>query len=118
MVRPCTSAPKHPAVSWSPKIPMTNLRTLLAPLLLLTTASFCQQSSSNWQTKLHQQLPLLGHRNWILIVDSAYPLQVSTDIATINTGATHLTLPTAVLTALDRSNHVIPIIYLSATLPY
>ena len=59
---------------------MTKLRTLLATLLLLTTASFCQQSSSNWQTKLHQQLPLLGHRNWILIVDSAYPLQVSPGI--------------------------------------
>ena len=60
---------------------MTELRTLLATLLLLITASFCQQSSSNWQTKLHQQLPLLGHSNWILIVDSAYPLQVSPGIA-------------------------------------
>jgi hypothetical protein len=72
---------------------MTKLRTLLATLLLLTTASFCQQSSSNWQTKLHQQLPLLGHRNWILIVDSAYPLQVSPGIETIETGATQLPSP-------------------------
>ncbi len=75
---------------------MTKLRTLLATLLLLTTASFCQQSSSNWQTKLHQQLPLL----------------------TIETGATQLTVASAVLTALDRSNHVKPIIYLDAELPY
>jgi hypothetical protein len=88
---------------------MTKLRTLLATLLLLTTASFCQQSSSNWQTKLHQQLPLLGHRNWILIVDSAYPLQVSPGIETIETGATQLAVASAVLTALDRSNHVKPI---------
>ena len=29
----------------------------------------------SWQEKLEEQLPLLGHRNWILIVDSAYPLQ-------------------------------------------
>jgi hypothetical protein len=36
---------------------MTKLRTLLATLLLLTAASICQQSSSNRQTKLHQQLP-------------------------------------------------------------
>jgi hypothetical protein len=97
---------------------MTKLRTLLATLLLLTTASFCQQSSSNWQTKLHQQLPLLGHRNWILIVDSAYPLQVSPGIETIETGATQLAVASAVLTALDRSNHVKPIIYLDAELPY
>jgi hypothetical protein len=100
------------------KIPMTKLRTLLATLLLLTTASFCQQSSSNWQTKLHQQLPLLGHRNWILIVDSAYPLQVSPGTETIETGATQLTVASAVLTALDHSNHVKPIIYLDAELPY
>jgi L-fucose mutarotase/ribose pyranase (RbsD/FucU family) len=95
---------------------MTKPRTLLATLLLLTTASFCQQSSSNWQTKLHQQLPLLGHRNWILVVDSAYPLQVSPGVEVIETGSDQLTVVSAVLTALDHSTHVKPI--LDAELPY
>jgi len=87
---------------------MTKLRTLLATLLLLTTASFCQQFSSNWQTKLHRQLPLLGHRDWILIVDSVYPLQISPGIETIETGATQLAVASAVLIALDRSNQSLP----------
>jgi hypothetical protein len=100
------------------KISMTKPRTLLATLLLLTTASFCQQSSSNWQTKLHQQLPLLGHRNWILVVDSAYPLQVSPGVEVIETGSDQLTVVSAVLTALDHSTHVKPILYLDAELPY
>jgi hypothetical protein len=97
---------------------MTKPRTLLATLLLLTTASFCQQPSSNWQTKLRQQLPLLGHRNWILIVDSAYPLQVSPGIEVVETNADQLAVVTTVLTALDHSIHVTPNIYLDAELPF
>jgi hypothetical protein len=97
---------------------MTKLRTLLATLLLLTTASFCQQSSSNWQTKLHQQLPLLGHRNWILIVDSAYPMQVSPGIEVIETNADQLTVVPTVLHALAVSHHVTANVYLDAELPF
>lgn len=31
--------------------------------------------NSDWQSKLQEKLPLLGHRNWIVITDMAYPLQ-------------------------------------------
>jgi hypothetical protein len=96
---------------------------LIASLLLLATASLSQNSpaqppTTDWQTKLRRQLPLLGHRNWILIVDSAYPLQVSPGIETIETNASQLTVISAVLTALDHSTHVKPILYLDAELPY
>ena len=33
------------------------------------------QHKTNWQTVLQDKLPLLGHRNWIVITDMAYPLQ-------------------------------------------
>ena len=33
------------------------------------------QHKTNWQTILQDKLPLLGHRNWIVITDMAYPLQ-------------------------------------------
>ena len=97
---------------------MTKLRTLLATLLLLTTASFYQQSSSNWRTKLQQQLPLLGHRNWILIVDSAYPLQSSPGVETIETNASHLDVLRYVLGAVNSSIHVRPLIYMDKELPF
>ena len=32
---------------------------------------------SGWRAKVAETMPSLGHRNWILIVDSAYPLQAS-----------------------------------------
>jgi D-ribose pyranose/furanose isomerase RbsD len=102
---------------------MRKLRILLASLLLAATASFspktpAQVPTTDWHAKLAQQLPLLGHRNWILIVDSAYPLQVSPGIEVIETGANQLAVITTVLNALDHSIHVTPVIYLDAELPY
>lgn len=95
---------------------------VLASLLLLTTAlsgrSLAQAAETDWQTKLNQELPLLGHRNWILIVDSAYPLQTSPGVETIETNAEQLAVTKVVLAALDRSVHVRPFIYLDAELPY
>ncbi len=54
--------------------------------LLLVTGSFilltsCIQkekvpdTQSDWKQQLNKELPLLGHRNWILVVDKAFPLQ-------------------------------------------
>ena len=40
-------------------------------------------TNSDWRSRLTQELPLLGHRNWIAVVDSAYPLQTSAGIETI-----------------------------------
>ena len=102
---------------------MRKLRILLASLLFAATASFspkapAQVPASDWHAKLTQQLPLLGHRNWILIVDSAYPLQVSPGVEVIETGADPLVVIPTVLNALVRSIHVTPNVYLDAELPY
>lgn len=74
--------------------------------------------SSNWKAKLNQMLPLLGHRNWILIVDSAYPLQNSTGIETVGTGASQLEVTRDTLNAIEHSIHVRPIVYMDAELPF
>lgn len=98
-------------------------KLLLASLLFAVIASPGLQSpaqshADDWQIRLKQQLPLLGHRNWILIVDSAYPLQTSPGIETIETGADQLAVTKAVLAAIDHSIHVRPVVYLDAELPY
>lgn len=36
-----------------------------------------------WRTVLQQKMPLLGHRNWIVITDMAYPLQTKPGITTL-----------------------------------
>ena len=71
-----------------------------------------------WQTKVQQELPLLGHRNWIVIVDSAYPLQASAGIETIDTGADQITVVREVLHAIDQSRHVRPVVFMDAELPF
>jgi hypothetical protein len=71
-----------------------------------------------WKQKVAQAMPLLGHRNWILIVDSAYPLQSSPGIETIETGSSQLEVTRYVLGAVDRSIHVRPVISMDAELPF
>jgi len=73
---------------------------------------------SNWKAKVAETMPLLGHRNWILIVDSAYPLQASPGIETIETHANQLDVVGYVLGAINSSIHVRPIIYMDAELPF
>jgi hypothetical protein len=73
---------------------------------------------AGWRAKVAETMPLLGHRNWILIVDSAYPLQASDGIETIETNASQSQVIRYVLAAIDRSIHVRPLIYMDAELPY
>ncbi|MGA2534566.1 MAG: hypothetical protein ABSF53_01020 [Terracidiphilus sp.] len=75
-------------------------------------------ASAGWKQKVIQAMPLLGHRNWILVVDSAYPLQASPGIETIETGSSQLEVVHYVLGAIDRSIHVRPVISMDAELPF
>ena len=74
--------------------------------------------SSDWKTKVASTMPLLGHRNWILIVDSAYPLQTSPGVETIETNAGQLSVVATVLQSINSSIHVRPLIYMDAELPF
>ena len=45
------------------------------PASLVLTLLFTLSSlhAGDWKNKLRRELPLLGHRNWIVIADAAYP---------------------------------------------
>ena len=75
-------------------------------------------SDKDWHSQLVRALPLLGHRNWILIVDSAYPLQTSPGVETIETNASQIEVTREVLGILDRSIHVRPNVYMDTELPF
>jgi hypothetical protein len=95
------------------------MKFVVAPLLLLLF--FLPMSAANpvpWQTKVQQELPLLGHRNWIVIVDSAYPLQTSPGIETVETRTDQLTVLKDVLQSIARSPHVRPVVFMDAELPF
>src|ERR1017187_10611416 len=80
-------------------------------MLVLLSASSASQAQAGWQQKVKGELPLLGHRNWIVIVDSAYPLQVSPGIETIETDADQLAVLDFVLGAIKDSRHVRPLVH-------
>jgi L-fucose mutarotase/ribose pyranase (RbsD/FucU family) len=67
--------------------------------------------SKNWQQIVAERLPLYGHRNWIVIADSAYPAQSRAGIETVISGAEQLDVLKQILSALAASRHVRPIIY-------
>jgi hypothetical protein len=75
-----------------------------------------QKANVGWKAKVDASMPLLGHRNWILVVDSAYPLQVSPGLETIETNASPIEVTQYVLAAIGKSIHVRPNIFMDAEL--
>jgi hypothetical protein len=92
-------------------------------LLALVTVLCADRAAADgvdtgWRSVLHRELPLLGHRNWIVIVDSAYPLQNSSGIETVLADESQLDVVKGVLDALKDAKHVRGNIFLDAELPY
>lgn len=75
-----------------------------------------KHSDEHWLVRLNQELPLLGHRNWIAVVDSAYPLQTSVGIETLETDGEQLDVVRKVLSKVAQATHVRPVIFTDAEL--
>jgi D-ribose pyranose/furanose isomerase RbsD len=63
-------------------------------------------SAPDWNTQLVELLPLFGHRNWIVVADSAYPAQSRAGIDTIVTGADQLAVVRHVFDVIGSAAHV------------
>lgn len=89
---------------------------------LIIAASFLfpagQAANEQGMAQVAAKLPLLGHRNWIVIADSAYPLQTSAGIETITIHEDHAYIVKVVLDMLDKQKHVKPVIYTDSELDY
>jgi hypothetical protein len=81
-----------------------------------STASADAGHHSDWRARLNREMPLMGHRNWIAVVDSAYPLQTSAGIETVETNADQLEVVKTVLGQIAKSEHVRPVIFTDAEL--
>jgi L-fucose mutarotase/ribose pyranase (RbsD/FucU family) len=68
-------------------------------------------NTANWKEILAERLPLYGHRNWIVVTDSAYPAQSSSGIETVVSDANAMEVLRTVLSAIQSAKHVRPIIY-------
>ena len=90
-------------------------RVMLAALM---TAAINLHADSTWKEKLQKELPLLGHRNWIVVADAAYPLQTAPGIETICADADQVAVVKEVLAALAKTRHVKPAIYTDSEMKF
>src|SRR5689334_19137965 len=91
------------------------MRAVSAVLLTLLCGAAMAQT---WKQKLKTALPLLGHRNWVVVVDSAYPYQTSGGLETVVTGESQTSVVKAVLAEIRKQRHVRPVIFLDKELGY
>ena len=94
------------------------MRTASLAVVLLVVSVSGHAATPDWNKQLVGTMPLLGHRNWILIVDSAYPLQTSPGVETIETNAAQLEVVRTVLSEIDNSIQVRPVVFMDAELPF
>jgi L-fucose mutarotase/ribose pyranase (RbsD/FucU family) len=83
-----------------------------------STEEQAEEMEMSWEGRVMQELPALGHRNWIVVADSAYPAQVSPGIEVIVSNEDHFAVLEKVLKAVDRSKHIRPRIYLDKELTF
>jgi hypothetical protein len=74
--------------------------------------------STGWKERLNTDLPLFGHRNWIVVADSAYPLQSNPGIETIVSGGDQIAVVEHVLAAIAQSRHIRANVYADRELAY
>jgi len=77
-----------------------------------------QIAKPEWERQLNLLLPLFGHRNWIVVADSAYPAQSRPGIETVVSGAGQIEVARKVLDAIAASKHVRANIYLDQELEF
>ena len=58
-----------------------------------------QVAASSWEDFFYDELPALGHRNWIVVADSAFPLQISPGMEVVVANEDHFAVLERVLKA-------------------
>lgn len=91
-------------------------------LALLVSPSFSQSplggTSSDWKTVVQNRLLLYGHRNWIVVADSAFPVYAEPGIETIVANEDLPTVLNYVANAISSSRHVRATVFLDKELQF
>ncbi|MEW6742393.1 MAG: RbsD/FucU domain-containing protein [Planctomycetota bacterium] len=86
--------------------------------LAAIVAALCGCAAPTWQEKLAADLPVLGHRNWIVVADAAYPAQSAPGILTVYVGGDQVAAVKDVLEVIEKAPNVRPLVYLDGELPH
>jgi|ERR1017187_9700372 L-fucose mutarotase/ribose pyranase (RbsD/FucU family) len=74
--------------------------------------------ATDWENRLNALLPLYGHRNWIVVADSAYPAQSRAGIETIVAGGDQIEVVKKVLAAINECTHIRANVYVDKELGF
>jgi hypothetical protein len=74
--------------------------------------------AKGWEAKFLAALPALGHRNWVVVADAAFPLQISPGMEVVVSNEDHFAVLEKVLKALGGTKHVRPKVYLDKELDF
>lgn len=66
---------------------------------------------NNWKNEFEHYLPFLGHRNWVLVVDKAFPMQSSPAMKILNSNEQLTDVLPYVLGQISALPHVRPVVY-------
>lgn len=72
----------------------------------------------SWIKQMEEMLKSFGHRNWVIVADSAFPMLSSTGITTLVTDADHINVLRSTLECIDAYPHIRPIIYIDSELAH
>ncbi len=97
---------------------MLNFKSLCLCIIAFTAAGCMQESSTMRQAQLKNEISLLGHRNWVVVADSAYPLQSRNGITTVLSEKGQLETVQSVLQAIKQAGHVRGKVYLDKEIDY
>lgn len=98
---------------------MVYLRKLsLCALAAALLAGCARESSIIEKDRLEGCLRLMGHRNWIVVADSAYPLQSRDGITTVLSDQGQLKTVQKVLTLINEAEHIRGRVYLDREIDY
>jgi len=77
-----------------------------------------QTMEENWKTEVEKTLKLFGHRNWIVIADSAYPEQSNPAIKTITIDDSQIDAIDFVSELVEKTSHVDANIFVDKEMTY
>jgi D-ribose pyranose/furanose isomerase RbsD len=80
--------------------------------------TFKVESKGEWKEEFNQKLGILGHRNWIIVADKAFPQQTAPGIEYIDTHGKIAPVLEYVMEEIKKAGHVEPEIYQDRELQY
>jgi len=75
-----------------------------------------KSGASAWRRTLAERVRLYGHRNWIVVADSAYPAQCKPGVETVASDAGQVETLEAALAEIEAQGHVRPLVFVDAEL--